>query len=70
MVYKTNKESSNYMMLRRIGGPLVKFKRVLGFSPKVLWYELQTTNISVVELFLDDFHDDFLGVMNYRSCMK
>ena len=51
-------ESSNYMMFRRIGGPLVKFKRVLGFSPKVLWYELQITNTSILELFLDDFHDD------------
>ena len=52
-------ESSNYMMFRRIGGPLVKFKRVLGFSPKVLWYEFQTTNSCVVKLFLDDFHDNF-----------
>ena len=25
----------------------------------VLWYELQTTNTSILELFLDDFHDDF-----------
>ena len=33
-------ESSNYMVLRRIGGPLVKFKRVLGFLPKVLWFEV------------------------------
>ena len=30
----------NYMMFRRIGGPLVKFKRVLGFLPKVLRYEV------------------------------
>ena len=33
-------ESSNYMVYRRIGRPLVKFIRVLGFSPKVLWYEV------------------------------
>ena len=33
-------ESSNYMVYRRIGRPLVKFIRVLGFSPKVLCYEV------------------------------
>ena len=48
-------ESSNYMMFRRIGGPLGEFIR---FSSRVLWYELQTTNTSILELFLNDFHDD------------
>ena len=47
------------MVLYRIGGPWVKFIRVLGFSPRVLWYEFQTTNTSIMELFLDDFHVDF-----------
>ena len=47
------------MVLRRIGGPLVKFIRVLGFLPMVLWYEFQITNSSVMKLFLDDFHVDF-----------
>ena len=35
------------------------FIKVLGFSPRVLWYEFQTTNTSITELFLDDFHVDF-----------
>ena len=49
-----------YMGFRRIGGPLVEFIRVIGFSPRVLWYEFQTTNTSIMELlFLDDFHVDF-----------
>ena len=30
----------NYMVFRRIGGPWVKFIKVLGFSPRVLWYEV------------------------------
>ena len=45
------------MVLYRIGGPWVKFIGVLGFSPSVLWYEFQSTNSSVMELFLDYFHD-------------
>ena len=36
------------MVLRRIGGPLVEFIR---FSPRVLWYEFQITNSSVVSCF-------------------
>ena len=44
-------ESSNYMFYRRIGKPLVKFIRVLGFSARVLWYEFQIINSSVVKLF-------------------
>ena len=44
--------------VRRIGGPLVKFKRVLGFSPMVWVMNFQSTNSSGVKLFLDDFHDD------------
>ena len=36
------------MVLCRIGGPLVEFIR---FSPRVLWYEFQTTNSSAVKLF-------------------
>ena len=32
--------------------------RVLGFSPKVLWFEVPSTNSSGVELSLDDFHYD------------
>ena len=50
---KINMESSNYMVFRRIGGHWFKFIRVLGFSPRVLWYEFQTTNTIVIELFLD-----------------
>ena len=46
------------MGFRRIGGPLVEFIRVLGFSPRVLWYDFQITNSSVMKVFLDDFHDD------------
>ena len=41
-------ESSNYMMFRRIGGPLGEFIR---FSPRVLLYGVQTTNTSVMEWF-------------------
>ena len=33
-------ESSNYMFYRIIGRSLVKFIRVLGFSPRVLRYEV------------------------------
>ena len=36
------------MVFRRIGGSLVEFIR---FSPRVLWYEFQTTNTSVMEWF-------------------
>ena len=32
--------------------------RVLGFSPRVWVMKFQSTNSSVGELFLDDFHDD------------
>ena len=49
-------ESSNYMIFRRIDGPLGEF---IGFLPRVLWYEFQITNSRVMELFLDEFHDDF-----------
>ena len=41
-------ESSNYMMFRRIGGPLGEFIR---FSPRVCCMEFQTTNTSVMEWF-------------------
>ena len=30
----------------------------------------QTTNTSILELFLDDFHDDSWGVKDYSCCMK
>ena len=43
------------MIFRRIDGPLGEF---IGFLPRVLWYEFQITNLSVMKLFLDDFHDD------------
>ena len=36
------------MVFTRISGPLVEFIR---FSPRVLWYEFQITNSSVVKLF-------------------
>ena len=32
--------------------------RVLGFHPGFCGLRFQSTNSSVVELFLDDFHDD------------
>ena len=46
-------ESSNYMIFRSIDGPLGEF---IGFLPRVLRYEFQTTNTSIMELFLDEFH--------------
>ena len=49
-------ESSNYMVFRRIGGPLGEF---IGFSPRVWVMKFQSTNSSVVELFLDEFHVNY-----------
>ena len=49
-------ESSNYMVYRRIGRPLVKFIRVLGFLPRVVWYEVLNHQYKYLELFLDEFH--------------
>ena len=39
------------MVLYRIGGPWVKFIRVLGFSTRVFGMRFQTTNTSVMEWF-------------------
>ena len=44
-------ESSNYMVYRRIGRPLVKFIRVLGFSPRICGMRFQTTNTSIWSCF-------------------
>ena len=42
----------------------------LDFYLRFCGLRFQSTNSSVVELFLDDFHDVSRGVMNYRSCME
>ena len=49
----------NYMVLYRIGGPWVKCIRVLGFSPRVLWYEVPNHQYKCYGVVLDDFHVDF-----------
>ena len=41
-------ELSNYMMFRKIGGPLVEF---IIFLPRVGFMNFQITNSSVVKLF-------------------
>ena len=46
----------NYMMFRRIDGPLGEF---IGFLPRVLWYEVPNHQYKYFEVVLDDFHDDF-----------
>ena len=48
-------ESSNYVVLKKIGGRKVVF---LDFHLGFCGLRLQTTNSSILELFLDDFHDD------------
>ena len=41
------------MMFRRIDGPLGEFIR---FLPRVCGMRFQTTNTSILKLFLDEFH--------------
>ena len=43
------------MIFRTIDGPMGEF---IGFLPRVYGMRFQTTNTSILELFLDDFHDD------------
>ena len=55
------------MVLYRIGGPFVEFIR---FSLRVLWYEVPNHQYKCYGVVLDDFHVDFLGYMERRSCKK
>ena len=47
------------MVFRSIGGPWVKFIKVLGFSSRVLWYEVPNHQLKYYGVVLDDFHVDF-----------
>ena len=47
------------MVFRRIGGPWFKFIKVLGFSRRVLRYEVPNDQLKYYEVVLDDFHVDF-----------
>ena len=49
-------ESSNYMMFRRIGGPLGQFIR---FSHRVLLYGVPNHQYKCYGLDLNDFHVDY-----------
>ena len=54
-------ELSNYMMFRRIGGPLLEFIR---FLPRVGFMKFQITNSSVVKLFWMN------SMLVLRNCCK
>ena len=49
-------ESSNYMMFRRIGGPLGEFIR---FSPRVLFYGVPNHQYKCYGVVLNEFHVDY-----------
>ena len=49
-------ESSNYMMFRRIGGPLGEFIR---FSPRVLFYEVPNHQYKCYGVVLNEFQVDY-----------
>ena len=49
-------ESSNYMMLRKIGGPLVEFIR---FLPRVLLYGVPNHQYKCYGVVFNDFHVDY-----------
>ena len=48
------------MGFRRIGGPLVEFIR---FSPRVMWFEVPNHQYKYYGVVLDEFHDEFLGMV-------
>ena len=49
-------ESSNYMMFRRIGGPLGEFIR---FSPRVLLHGVSNHQYNCYGVVLNDFHIEY-----------
>ena len=61
-------ESSNYMMLRKIGGPLVEFIR---FLPRVLLYGVPNHQYKCYGVVLNDFQVDYLGItVLWIGCKK
>ena len=61
-------ESSNYMMLKKIGGPLVELIR---FLPRVLLYGVPNHQYKCYGVVLNDFHADYRGITVLRiGCKK